>query len=73
MLKHLRFDMFELQETKLPVRLNNTEKKRRLVHKARGQVATPMRVKGDIEDVYSGTSAEEGERILEKAWLVTPR
>ncbi|GFV39884.1 transposable element Tcb2 transposase [Trichonephila clavipes] len=31
MLKHLRFDIFELQETNLPVRLINTTNERRLV------------------------------------------
>ncbi|GFY29540.1 hypothetical protein TNCV_2627101 [Trichonephila clavipes] len=49
MLKHLRFDIFELQETKLPVRLVNTTKERRLVQGHE----TPLRVKGDIEDASS--------------------
>ncbi|GFV94566.1 hypothetical protein TNCV_3826331 [Trichonephila clavipes] len=48
-LKHLRFDIFELLETKLPVRLINTTNKRRLV---KGHETTPLRVKGDIRDVF---------------------
>ncbi|GFU24035.1 hypothetical protein TNCV_3332451 [Trichonephila clavipes] len=47
MLKHLRFDIFELRETKLPVRLINTTNERRL---AQGH-ETLQRVKGDIKDV----------------------
>ncbi|GFT24846.1 hypothetical protein TNCV_3021331 [Trichonephila clavipes] len=47
MLKHLRFDIFGLQEAKLPVRLINTTNERRLVQGHE----TPMRVKGDMEDV----------------------
>ncbi|GFV08812.1 uncharacterized protein TNCV_3820551 [Trichonephila clavipes] len=50
MLKHLRLNIFELQETKLPVRLINTTNERRIV---RGHKKTSLRVKGDIEDVYS--------------------
>ncbi|GFY06282.1 uncharacterized protein TNCV_2680741 [Trichonephila clavipes] len=50
MLKHLRFNIFELQETKLPVRLINTPNERRLVQ---GHETTPLRRKGDIEDAYS--------------------
>ncbi|GFS94515.1 hypothetical protein TNCV_2015251 [Trichonephila clavipes] len=46
MLKHLRFDNFELQETMLPVRLINTTNERRLVQGHE----TPMREKGDIKD-----------------------
>ncbi|GFU54612.1 hypothetical protein TNCV_2160851 [Trichonephila clavipes] len=46
---HLRFDIFELQETKLPVRLIITTNERRLVQ----GYETPKRVKGDIEDVSS--------------------
>ncbi|GFX27900.1 hypothetical protein TNCV_3083231 [Trichonephila clavipes] len=48
MLKHLRFDIFELQETKLPVRRINTTYEWRLVQ---GHEITPLRVKRDIEDV----------------------
>ncbi|GFX52356.1 uncharacterized protein TNCV_4323741 [Trichonephila clavipes] len=48
MLKHLRFDISELQETKLPVQLINTTNEQRLVQ---GHETTPLRVKGDIEDV----------------------
>ncbi|GFU25345.1 hypothetical protein TNCV_3054091 [Trichonephila clavipes] len=49
MLKPLRFDIFELQETKLPVRLIKTTNEGILVqgHK------NPLRVKRDIEDVSS--------------------
>ncbi|GFX82589.1 hypothetical protein TNCV_1192641 [Trichonephila clavipes] len=47
MLKHLRSDIFELQEKKLGVRLINTTNEWSLV---KGH-DTPMRVKGDIEDV----------------------
>ncbi|GFU55666.1 hypothetical protein TNCV_1649761 [Trichonephila clavipes] len=42
MLKHLRFDIFELQETMLPERLINTANERRLVQ---GHETTPLRVK----------------------------
>ncbi|GFT41822.1 uncharacterized protein TNCV_1666851 [Trichonephila clavipes] len=45
MLKHLSFDTFELQETKLPVR----QSKRGLVQGHE----SPLWVKGDIEDVSS--------------------
>ncbi|GFU88208.1 uncharacterized protein TNCV_846011 [Trichonephila clavipes] len=50
MFKHLRFDIFELLETKLPVRPINTTNERRLVQ---GHETTSLRVKGDIEDVSS--------------------
>ncbi|GFV42243.1 uncharacterized protein TNCV_3164741 [Trichonephila clavipes] len=50
MLKHLGFNIFELRETTLPVRLINTTNERRLVH---GHETTPLWMKGDIEDVYS--------------------
>ncbi|GFW17667.1 uncharacterized protein TNCV_2652241 [Trichonephila clavipes] len=50
MLKHLRFNIFKLQETKLPVRLINTTNERRLVQ---GHETTPLRVKGDMEDACS--------------------
>ncbi|GFT55005.1 hypothetical protein TNCV_2325191 [Trichonephila clavipes] len=53
MLKHLRFDIFELQETRLPLRLINTTNERRLVQGQEAQETTPQRVKGDIEDVSS--------------------
>ncbi|GFU88211.1 transposable element Tcb1 transposase [Trichonephila clavipes] len=56
MLKHLRFDIFELLETKLPVRLINTTNERRLVQ---GHETTPLRVKWDIEDVYSEMDTTE--------------
>ncbi|GFT80642.1 hypothetical protein TNCV_515781 [Trichonephila clavipes] len=49
-LKHLRFGIIKLQETKLPVRLINTTNERRLVQ---GHKTIPLRVKGDIEDVCS--------------------
>ncbi|GFV21946.1 VIP36-like protein [Trichonephila clavipes] len=49
MLKHLRFNIFELQEKKLLVRLINTTNEWRLVQ---GHETTPLRMKGDIEDVY---------------------
>ncbi|GFY05721.1 hypothetical protein TNCV_4403881 [Trichonephila clavipes] len=38
------------QEAKLPVRLINTTNERRLVQ---GHETIPLRVKGDIEDVFS--------------------
>ncbi|GFT45178.1 hypothetical protein TNCV_1544361 [Trichonephila clavipes] len=47
MLKHLCFDIFELQKTKLSVRLINTTNERRLVQ----EHETLLKVKGDIEDV----------------------
>ncbi|PRD37728.1 UNVERIFIED_CONTAM: hypothetical protein NCL1_05125 [Trichonephila clavipes] len=46
---HLRFDIFELQETKLLVLLINTTNERRL---AQGH-ETLLKVKGDTEDVSS--------------------
>ncbi|GFT39792.1 hypothetical protein TNCV_4869501 [Trichonephila clavipes] len=49
MLKYLRFDIFELQETKLPVRLINTTNERKLVQ----HEINLLRLKGDIEDVSS--------------------
>ncbi|GFY26957.1 uncharacterized protein TNCV_930981 [Trichonephila clavipes] len=49
--KHLRFDIFELQETNLPVRLINATNERRLVQ-GHGVQTIPMRIKGDIEDVF---------------------
>ncbi|GFV18227.1 uncharacterized protein TNCV_170301 [Trichonephila clavipes] len=49
MLKHLRFDIFELQEMKLPVRLISTTNEWRL--RTRGLETIPLRVKGDIEGV----------------------
>ncbi|GFX40322.1 hypothetical protein TNCV_4319551 [Trichonephila clavipes] len=48
MLKY--FDISELQETKLPIRLIITTKKWKLVQ---GHEITPLRVKGDIGDVCS--------------------
>ncbi|GFU06740.1 retrovirus-related Pol polyprotein from transposon 17.6 [Trichonephila clavipes] len=50
MLKHLHLDIFELQETKLLVRLINTTDERKLVQV---HETTPLKVKGDIEDVSS--------------------
>ncbi|GFX09981.1 ubiquitin carboxyl-terminal hydrolase 40 [Trichonephila clavipes] len=47
--KHLRFDIFELQEMKLPLGLIITTNERRLVQGHE----TPLRMKGDIEDVSS--------------------
>ncbi|GFY18712.1 uncharacterized protein TNCV_2399341 [Trichonephila clavipes] len=47
MLKNLRFDIFELQETKLPVRLINSTNERRVVQRHEA----PLRVEGNIEDV----------------------
>ncbi|GFX51015.1 hypothetical protein TNCV_2733661 [Trichonephila clavipes] len=49
-LKLLRFDIFELQETKLLVRRINTTNIWRLVQR---RDTTPLRVKGNIEDVSS--------------------
>ncbi|GFU82413.1 hypothetical protein TNCV_2462961 [Trichonephila clavipes] len=48
MLNHLRFDVFEPQETKLPERLINEHYSRTWGHET-----TPLRVQGDIEDVSS--------------------
>ncbi|GFY15420.1 hypothetical protein TNCV_1572311 [Trichonephila clavipes] len=50
MLKLLRFDIFEQQETKLPVRLIYTTNERGIVQ---GHELIPLRVKEDIEDVSS--------------------
>ncbi|GFV97276.1 hypothetical protein TNCV_2037861 [Trichonephila clavipes] len=49
MLKHLRIDIFELQETKLPVRLINITNEWRLVQ----EHVTPLRVKRHIEEDVS--------------------
>ncbi|GFW81913.1 hypothetical protein TNCV_2885871 [Trichonephila clavipes] len=46
---HLRFDIFKIQETKLPLRLINTTDERRLVQGHE----TPLREKRDIEDFSS--------------------
>ncbi|GFT82322.1 hypothetical protein TNCV_4651211 [Trichonephila clavipes] len=46
MLKHLRFEILELQDTKLPVRRINTTNERRLVQ---GH-GTLLKVKRDITD-----------------------
>ncbi|PRD23980.1 UNVERIFIED_CONTAM: hypothetical protein NCL1_44958 [Trichonephila clavipes] len=59
MLKHLRFNIFELQEKKLLVRLINTTNEWRLVQ---GHETTPLRMKGDIEDVY-GELDNGGQRL----------
>ncbi|GFX58166.1 hypothetical protein TNCV_4049241 [Trichonephila clavipes] len=45
MLKHLRFGIFELEETNLPERLINATNERRLVQGHQ----TPLRGKADIE------------------------
>ncbi|GFY24380.1 hypothetical protein TNCV_1014281 [Trichonephila clavipes] len=50
MFHHLRIDIFERQETKLPVRLIKATNEQRLVL---GHETTPLRVKGGIEDVSS--------------------
>ncbi|GFX66051.1 hypothetical protein TNCV_4101911 [Trichonephila clavipes] len=47
MLKHLRFDIFELQEAKLPVRLINTTNELMLVQEIREDSTQ------DIEDISS--------------------
>ncbi|GFV59997.1 hypothetical protein TNCV_1401051 [Trichonephila clavipes] len=60
MLKHLCSDVFESQETKLPVRLINTTNEHYSI--TRGHETTALRVQGDIKDVstelYNG-----GERM----------
>ncbi|GFV81391.1 hypothetical protein TNCV_2034001 [Trichonephila clavipes] len=53
MLKRLRFEIFELLETKLPIQLINTTNERKLVQ---GHKTTPLRVKEDIVDVSSKQS-----------------
>ncbi|GFU81367.1 hypothetical protein TNCV_1380351 [Trichonephila clavipes] len=58
-LKHLRFDIFKLQETKFPIQLINTTNEQRL---AQEQEATLLRVKGDIGDVSS--ELHNGDRQL---------
>ncbi|GFX68612.1 hypothetical protein TNCV_1800251 [Trichonephila clavipes] len=47
---YLHSDIFELQETKLPVRLINTTYARILFQ---GHERSLLRVKGDFEDIYS--------------------
>ncbi|GFV11106.1 uncharacterized protein TNCV_2718501 [Trichonephila clavipes] len=58
MLKNLYFDIFELQETKLLVRSFNSSNELRLVQ----GYETPLRVKGDTEDVSSKPD-NEGQRL----------
>ncbi|GFU08966.1 hypothetical protein TNCV_1318411 [Trichonephila clavipes] len=70
MLKHLRLDVFELQETKLPVRLINTTNERR---KFQGHETTPLMVKGNIEDVSSEVDNEDSERPHGKIEIFPPR
>ncbi|GFY07150.1 hypothetical protein TNCV_276971 [Trichonephila clavipes] len=53
MLKHLGFDIHELQETKLSVRLINSTNERRRVQGHGEHETTLQRVKGDIEDIAS--------------------
>ncbi|GFS83540.1 hypothetical protein TNCV_66811 [Trichonephila clavipes] len=53
MLKHLRFDIFEQQEMKLPVRLINITNERRQVQGHE----TPLRMKGETEKVSTKGSA----------------
>ncbi|GFV65390.1 uncharacterized protein TNCV_2638201 [Trichonephila clavipes] len=60
MIKHLSFNIFELQETKLPVRLINTTNEQRPVQ---GHETTPLRVKGGIKDVYSELDIGLGQRL----------
>ncbi|GFY17520.1 hypothetical protein TNCV_3518751 [Trichonephila clavipes] len=61
MLKYLRFDIFELQETKLPIRLITTTSERRLVQ---GHEA-PLRM---IEDVPS--ELDNGDNMLSKYKMI---
>ncbi|GFU67064.1 hypothetical protein TNCV_4969131 [Trichonephila clavipes] len=56
MLKHLRLDIFELQETKLTVRLINTTNERNVVQ----GYEIPLRVKGDFEDVFPVNWTQRG-------------
>ncbi|GFY30513.1 hypothetical protein TNCV_3522761 [Trichonephila clavipes] len=56
MLKHLSFDVFEPQGTKLPVRLINEHSR------TRGHETTPLMVQGDIEDVFTELD-NEGYRL----------
>ncbi|GFT42746.1 uncharacterized protein TNCV_2345491 [Trichonephila clavipes] len=60
MLKILHFDIFELQETKLPVRLIDTTNERRQVQ---GHETTPLRVKGNIEDMFTVNWKMMGQRL----------
>ncbi|GFW21741.1 hypothetical protein TNCV_2529401 [Trichonephila clavipes] len=48
MIKHLRFDIFELQDAKFPVQLMNTVNGQRLVQR---HETTSLSGKEDIEDV----------------------
>ncbi|GFW82573.1 hypothetical protein TNCV_4694551 [Trichonephila clavipes] len=57
MLKILHFDIFELQETKLPVRLIDTTNERRQVQ---GHETT-LRVKGNIEDMFTVNWKNDGD------------
>ncbi|GFS54163.1 hypothetical protein TNCV_2527031 [Trichonephila clavipes] len=58
--KHLRFDIFKLQEAKLPVRLMNTTNEQR----NQGHETTSLRVKGDIEDVSTNIEVSDSEEEI---------
>ncbi|GFU11960.1 hypothetical protein TNCV_3265581 [Trichonephila clavipes] len=72
MLKDLRFDIFELQETKLPVRLINITNEWKVVQ----GYEIPMRVKGDFEDVFNelDTMGVKGcnAQSWSKSWMKCP-
>ncbi|GFW75199.1 hypothetical protein TNCV_449031 [Trichonephila clavipes] len=70
MLKPLRFDIFELQETKLPVRLFNTTNERRLV---RGHETTESERKYRRRREESPGWRELEESAKEKRWVNTSR
>ncbi|GFT18251.1 uncharacterized protein TNCV_710611 [Trichonephila clavipes] len=62
-LKHLHFDIFKLQETKLPVRLINTTNERRLIqeHEDNEDVSSELDVEGIEAKV--GITFQDGDRF----------
>ncbi|GFW81047.1 hypothetical protein TNCV_4804151 [Trichonephila clavipes] len=72
MLKHLRVDIFELQETKLLIRLTNTTNEWILVQGRGGHETTQLRVNGDIKDVSSELDSGEGGSKGCISWIKRP-
>ncbi|GFT82273.1 hypothetical protein TNCV_4650801 [Trichonephila clavipes] len=64
--RHLHFDNFELQETKLSVRLINTTNERRLVQRHQ---AIPLKVTVDTEDFSS--KLDNGFKVC-TSWMKYP-
>ncbi|GFW81039.1 hypothetical protein TNCV_4804071 [Trichonephila clavipes] len=64
MLKHLRFDILEVQETKITVRQINTTNEWKVVQ----EYEIPLRVKGDFEDVSSELDTTGVKRCNAQTW-----